>query len=477
MTEGAATLTVGASTGTVSGTVTGTVGLHVPGFDVTGTLAVNVTSTSVTVSGTGVTVKAGGLSLHADVLFSSTTDASGARTVSVSLTNSDGATSLFLDVPNAFSVQDGSGILLVTPTGTSGSLTLTSPVFHLPAGVSLTGNLVLTFGGGSASVRVTGGSLTLPGAHTLSGNFAFDRTADGVTRVAFTDVSLTVGSASLTQGEGGFVILAGGVAGYLSGVVAAGTSGASASGQMLVRVNTSAGAVSQSVELGGRTVDITFATGNVFEASLSDLTIDIGGFVTIEGNVTFTSTTLPNGQTASVFAGNGLRIFIGRGPAVLGTGGTNPLATGVLLTDATIGLVRTGSGATAGYALVAGGTVRLIGVQGVTLAGTAAVRVNTTGLAVDQSIAIPGSTADPIAVVFASAARVTRFEVTGMTLSLMGQSISGDLLVDKTDTGDVVLGLANVSLSLGGAVSLTDGHGVVVLERPEPRARSPATSW
>ena len=132
----------------------------------------------------------------------------------------------------------------------------------------------------------------------------------------------------------------------------------------------------------------------------------------------------------------------------------------MLLSDARIGLIRVGAD---GYALVAGGTVRLIGVEGVTLGGTASVRVNTTGIAVNETLEVPGSTGTPVVVAFPSAARVTRFEVTGMTLSLMGQSIGGDLVVDKTADGDVVLAVANATLSLGGAVSLTHGAGVIVV--------------
>ena len=63
---------------------------------------------------------------------------------------------------------------------------------------------------------------------------------------------------------------------------------------------------------------------------------------------------------------------------------------GVLLTGATIGLIELGTG----HALVASGTVSLIGVPGVTISGTTSVRVNTTGQAVNQTIEIPGST-DP----------------------------------------------------------------------------------
>ena len=188
--------------------------------------------------------------------------------------------------------------------------------------------------------------------------------------------------------------------------------------------------------------------------SVSGLTLDIGGFVTIEGNVSLSTV-----GGAVVFAGEGLRLFIGRGPATLGTGGLNPLATGVLVTDARIGLVQ----ANGGYALVASGTVRLVGVDGVTLAGTASIAVNTTAGIVDQTIAVAGSTGDPVVVSFPTAARVTRFELTGATLGLLGQTLTADLVVDRTAAGDLVLGVAHASLSLGGAVSLTDGAGALVL--------------
>ncbi len=172
---------------------------------------------------------------------------------------------------------------------------------------------------------------------------------------------------------------------------------------MLVRVNTTGKAVDTTIELGGQTIAITFAAPtaatDVFEVSLSGLSIDIGGFVTIEGNVTFSNGT---------FAGEGLRIFLGRGPATLGTGGTNPLAVGVLLTDARIGLVKVGTD----YAMVASGTVTVLGGNGATITGTAAVRVNTTGGAVDRTLTVPGSTGTAVPVVFATGARVTSFSLT-----------------------------------------------------------------
>ena len=123
---------------------------------------------------------------------------------------------------------------------------------------------------------------------------------------------------------------------------------------MLFRSNTTGGAVDTSVVVGGRTVRIAFSAdesdhGDVFEISASGLSLDIGGFVTIEGSITF------NGDS---FAGDNLEIFLGRGPARLANGSLNPLAVGVLLTGARIGLIRV-AGASDTFALWATGTVQV----------------------------------------------------------------------------------------------------------------------
>ena len=110
--------------------------------------------------------------------------------------------------------------------------------------------------------------------------------------------------------------------------------------------------------------------------SASNLSLNIGDFVTIEGDVAFTGDT---------FAGQNLEIFLGQGPARLENGDLNPLAVGVLLTNARIGLIRVGST----YALHAEGTVMLLGVNGVTIVGTAIVDVNTTGTIVQRTLDDP----------------------------------------------------------------------------------------
>ena len=92
-----------------------------------------------------------------------------------------------------------------------------------------------------------------------------------------------------------------------------------------------------------------------------------------------------------MFAGENLSIFLGQGPSRLANGAPNPLATGVLLSNGRIGLIQIGST----YALVATGTVSLVGISGVTIGGTVTVRVNTTGKAIDETPRDPGQHGRP----------------------------------------------------------------------------------
>ena len=147
--------------------------------------------------------------------------------------------------------------------------------------------------------------------------------------------------------------------------------GIEAGGKILLRINTTGGGVDETITLKGSTIVIRFgeAEGDLFHVSLSDLELNIADFVTIVGNVSFTTV-----AERSVFAGSGLEIFLGEGPARLENGALNPLARGVLLSDAMIGLIEFTGGDTTTYALHATGTVQLLGFNGITLGGTATVR-------------------------------------------------------------------------------------------------------
>ena len=305
-----------------------------------------------------------------------------------------------------------------------------------------------------------GATVTLDGAIGLSGDFAFDQATkpDGstLTRAGVTNltVGVTIGAdgATLTNGEGGFVVLPTGIAGYVSGDVSAYAGPLDLGGRILLRVNKSGqGDIDETIQIGAKPVRFRFGPTetNVFAVSISDLTLRIGDFITVEGNVAFA-----NGQ----FAGSGLKVFLGEGPATLANGDLNPLATGILLTNATIGVVQIG----AGYAFVGTGTVGIIGVDGLTISGTVSVRVNTTGQIVNESIEMAGGTS--VVVAFDTPAVVKSFQVLNGQLGVLGQTLSGNFGFDQTAAGDISIAASNVALSLGGGVvTLSGGTGALLI--------------
>ena len=273
-------------------------------------------------------------------------------------------------------------------------------------------------------------------------------------------------TATVSNGEGALAVVDTGIAGIISGEIDIAAGPVGAGGTVTVRLNTSGVGVDEVIEIGGRSLPIRFGDGegNVFQVSVSGLSLNIGDFVTIEGDVTF---------DGNLFAGTNLEIFMGEGPARLDTGEINPLATGVLLTDATIALRRGSVDDT--YALSATGTIQLIGVNDVTIAGTASLRFNNTGTDADELITIPGTDADVVLLVANSDAI---FEGTNLVIEALGQSLSGDLAFSQQvdDAGTIVVTAANIALDIGdGAVSLTNGAGTFVITGAGLAAKISAT--
>ena len=323
-------------------------------------------------------------------------------------------------------------------------------------------------------VRVTITNLTLSiGGTPITGDFSFDQStlADGtkLTRFAVANGSLTTSDGNgITNATGAFVISSDGVTGVISGTVGVAAGGFQAGGTIGVRLNTGTSPVDQTITLGGKTIHVLFGDTEVkdssgkafFQVFGSGLTLNIGDFVSIEGNVAFSS----DGS----FAATGVTIFLGQGPAKLGNGDINPLAVGVLLTDARIGLIKVTTGGVDTYALDAVGTVSLIGLSGVTITGTAHVRVNTTGMPIDRMLLIPGSSDPGVLVEFDTADKVTQFQALNTTLSLLGQTLTGNFAVDQaTDARgarDIRIAASGVSLTLGDApISVSNGQGSLIV--------------
>ena len=164
--------------------------------------------------------------------------------------------------------------------------------------------------------------------------------------------------------------------------------------------------------------------------------------MTIEGDVTTRDMTIGT-DAAKVFAGSGLTIFLGRGPAKLDNGQLNPLAVGALITNARVGLIQIGST----YAVYATGTASLVGLNGLTITGTFTLLYNDTGKALNQLIDIPGSTDPGVLVNVPIGAR--SFKATGAQLAVLGQSISGDFEIKTAADGSFTVTASNVNIALG----------------------------
>ena len=370
----------------------------------------------------------------------------------------------------------------------------------------------------------------------VTGNLLFEQItrSDGstITRIGVTNFSATVDGNGVTNGEGALVLVNGGLAGILSGEAALEVGPVSAGGTVTVRINTTGGAVSEAVTIGGREIIVEFgaAEGNVFSISVSDLSLNSNDFVTIEGDIAFSSaaaatqvrvagsaiqTTLAVDSTVGFaagsvlnialdgggfhvttvavggvnagaltleldsalpgavavgnavtlaersFAGQNLEVFLGEGPARLESGDINPLAMGLLLSDASIGVVEVQTGADTSYAVFATGTLQVIGVSGFSVLGTATVRFNDTGVRFDRILTIAGSDRD-VVVRFDDVTDVASLQAVDLAIDVLGQQLRGDFAFSKVVDVNGVLQSLNVAAT---NVSLNLADGVVLVEQ------------
>ncbi|OQY08208.1 MAG: hypothetical protein B6I22_01165, partial [Desulfobacteraceae bacterium 4572_123] len=466
---------------------------NIPDLSFSGTFALEIDTVSadkfVRIEGVGVSLEIAGQSLGGNFTFESITTAGGERVVRL------GASALNLTLGDPASpfvaITGGSGAMIISSSGVAAGFSI-DPVFNVP-GVSISGGTVSfeinttpapvneTFQIGSETitlnlaagsfvrVAIIGAQITIgAGSPAISGNFYFDQRLDEnddkITRMAVSDVTVAIGDQSLTDGEGGFVVSSAGVAGVVSGSASLDAGVADASGNIILRVNKTGGAVDETIDINGRSIVIRFgeSEGDIFSFSISDLSLNIADFISIEGNISF----VENGNRL-VFAGDELMIFMGSGPAKLDNGDINPLASGVLLSDAKIGLIKITQAQGDTFALYATGSVALIGIDGITISGTASVRVNTTGTAINETLSIPGSNDEGVPVTFDSGDQVLSLQVADTELCLFGQSLAGDFSFDKITSGDMAgtlrVAANDVSMSMGDGstdlVSITQGSG------------------
>ena len=104
-------------------------------------------------------------------------------------------------------------------------------------------------------------------------------------------------------------------------------------GQIMISINNTGSAIDEDVSLNGTKINVFFEDeSDVFSVSVSNASITVGNLLTLEGS--FFSDV--NGCQS---AGTGISIFMGEGPVRFADGSLNPLARGILVEDAAVGML------------------------------------------------------------------------------------------------------------------------------------------
>jgi hypothetical protein len=306
---------------------------------------------------------------------------------------------------------------------------------------------------------------------------------------------------SLIDGQGGFIFGADGIAGSDArhgGRSPRRRSVATLEGDVLLQINTTGKAVDQSISVGNTNIAIKFTAteGHVVRFAILNASISIPPFFELTGDFT-----IQNDGDMTLYGARDVEIFLGSIPAGQSlrddAGELNPDAVGLLVTNATVGVIKWAAapGASpstpARYAVYAYGEASLVGLDGLTISGSITVRLNSSGQAIDKSIVLP---ADPLAAVpvhqngkdddgdglideageqaairvrFNSAAKIEEFTAgfneageidpdTAVTISAAGIfTISGAVSFTRTPNGQVNVDLPQATV----AISIPDGEG------------------
>ena len=305
---------------------------------------------------------------------------------------SNASLSLSYQSSTVLSIQNASGFVATEEGGFYGDLNFTNPLIDMP-GIFFSANegnvLVNTK---SSSIRIDGlgngniqeipkgpyvrvsisdasaefGDLRSLGVPALlKGNFAFEQKAEMTQIVASnvtSSVSINGSSGELHEADGVMIVTSNGVAGYLEGKLEVSVPSLAAGGALILRFNNTGSAVNEEIKLGSDNIKISFdeSEGTVFSVSLLGGSLDIGGVMSVEGDISFSS---QNGY--EVFGGENMTLFVGEGNLRLDSGELNPFAKGLMISEATIGVIEKDGK----YALSAEGQVSVVGISGLSLSG------------------------------------------------------------------------------------------------------------
>jgi hypothetical protein len=411
------------------------------------------------------------------------------------------------------------GSLLITDDGVAGKLGLGASLDLGP--VVLSGNLNLLINTLETPVvlndvhqtrlpageflRIEGIGIQVDiGGVVLTGDFLVEQTTNQVGQrrltIAATGVSLTVGDIAMTEGEGILLVFPertlpdgtvqpGGIAGSLSarldldGLI----DGVSFSGSFGIAINQTSRAILEQIQIDDETLTLDLPTGPFLRVEGQSVELNILG-QTLSGNFAFEQavTPGPDGLTNlddpsdQVNDDNGSITRIGATEVQLRLGdGTTDFVT---LTQGQGSFVILDVSGTNKLAGELSGTVAL-NIPGVTFYGTLGLKINDTGLLVDETLVVGGEETR----LLLEGGNYVRISGTGLSLEVLGQRLSGDFFFEQSrkagpdgtlgtaDDGRIVrLGAKNVEIFLGddkGTADTADDLGLLVSQMETQEAK------
>jgi hypothetical protein len=365
----------------------------------------------------------------------------------------------------------GTGSVRINKLGTSIDETITTP----------SGDVTVKFDNGTDILQVRGPlNLQFQSFVYASGDFLLEKTqvSDLTTiTLAASNLNAFLGINYGVAGEFGVKVTGAGVAmliekqgsnaakyaisttGGTAGLV--GLSGVDLTGPLALNINKLGRTVAAHIPApSGTTFPLNFTAPDPVQRFGGDINLNIASFTTLTGTLGFEIETA-SGVTEIRVAGTNINAVLGSNPdGIIG----NADDVGARISNAKLApvLFRTAAGATS-YAIDAKGTASLVGVDGFTVTGDLAARVNTTGGAVNKSITLPNG--ETVPVIFASTEAAAVFKGTVTAEISQFASISGGFAVSK-DGSKLTIAAAGVTAFVGTGnlgVRVTDGKlGVVV---------------
>ncbi|MAF23520.1 MAG: hypothetical protein CMP26_13080, partial [Roseibacillus sp.] len=297
---------------------------------------------------------------------------------------------------------------------------------------------------------------------------------------AFQQASFETADAAFVDGSGVLLADINGVVSQLFGTSSATVGGFDVGGRIQVRLNTTAREVDEVVPFGDGAVRIVFdeteTETNFFEVTPLSAFLEVGDFLQIRGDVTWTSGEVVVEETGEILevrtlVNSSLEVFLGADGLVPGAWGPELGATGFLLSNAEIAIIHFVESDT--YAVIASGLAEAIGAGAGSIAGRGTLSVNQSGVSIDETIEFPGRPGAGVRVFFPTSSSALSLQIGQLAIEVGGQTLEASGMVERGD-GQLEIEIQGLSATfdLGtGTLGFADAGGQFFLSDDQAYGR------